>query len=196
MSEPFPSGGPPSGPSGLPYPSVPPTGRGDLPEQGAPGAPAAWGLRGLARILDLLIVSFLFGLLTSALGTGIDDRTQELTGPRWPLLLMPVFFILYETVALARCGQTLGKWACQIKAVRWSDGDLATTSQTFVRAALPGVFALAAAAAPIVELDALAYLQFVPVVIYLWSLTDPLYRGPHDKAAGTIVLAAPRVRPR
>lgn len=192
MSDPSPAEHP--HPSGLPYPAVPPETREELPDRGLPGAPASWGLRGAARIIDTVIFSFVFGFVTNALGTKIDPETGDLSGPLWPLLLFPICFMLYETVLLARYGQTLGKWVCQVKAVSWYSGDLADPRQTFVRAVVPGVFALVAAAAPIIGLDVLGYLQFVPVLIYLSSIANILYRGPHDKAGGTIVLAAPRSR--
>ncbi|MFZ4517525.1 MAG: RDD family protein [Microthrixaceae bacterium] len=184
-------------PSGLPYPLVPPTVRDDLPDRGFPGAPASWGMRALARIIDVVIVSFPFGFLVAALGTKTiaegPDKGQ-LSGPAWPLLLFPICFILYETVLISMFGQTLGKWVCQVKAVQWSDGRLATLQEGFIRAFVPGVFLLVASAAALLGVPALGYLQFVPILIYLSSLANVIYRGPHDKAANTIVLAAPRSR--
>jgi uncharacterized RDD family membrane protein YckC len=180
--------------SGLPYPLRPPEGREQLPDRGQPGAPASWGLRALARIMDFIIVSFPFGFITNALGTTIDPETGDLSGPLWPLLLFPICFMIYETVLLSLYGQTLGKWVCQIKAVRWTDGHLAYRQEGFVRAAVPGVFLLVAYAAPLVGIPALSYLLVVPVIIYMSSLANAIYRGPHDKAANTIVLAAPRLR--
>lgn len=183
--------------SGLPYPLVPPNAREDLPDRGTPGAPASWGMRALARIIDLIVVSFPFGFLVAALGTetiASGPDKGELRGPAWPLLLFPLFFILYETVLISLFGQTLGKWVCQVKAVRWSDGHLASLQEGFIRAFVPGVFLLVASASALLGVPALGYLQFVPVLIYLSSIANVLYRGPHDRAANTIVLAAPRYR--
>lgn len=180
-------------PSGLPYPAAAPEHRDQLPDRGLPGAPAAWGLRAAARILDVLVFSMVFSVVVSIFGTDFDEQ-GELIGPGWPLLLQPVCFILYETVLLSMFGQTLGKWVCQVKAVSWFDGALAEPKQTFVRAFVPGVFALVAAAAPLVGIPVLGWLLLVPPVIYLSSIANEIYRGPHDRAAGTIVLAAPRYR--
>ena len=196
MTEPIPAE-PNERSSGLPYPPSPPQGREQLPERGQPGAPAAWGLRALARIMDFIIVSFPFTFVVAALGTKTitsGPNKGELTGPLWPLLLFPIAYIIYETVLISTYGQTLGKWVCQIKAVRYTDGHLAVMQEGFVRAFVPGVFLLVAYAAPILDVSVLGYLQFVPILIYLASLADPIYRGPHDKAANTIVLAAPRIR--
>jgi len=154
-------------------------------------------MRALARIIDVVVVSFPFGFLVAALGTRTIESGPdkgELSGPAWPLLLFPVFFILYETVLISMFGQTLGKWVCQVKAVQWTDGHLATLQEGFVRAFVPGVFLLVASASALLGVPVLGYLQFVPVVIYLSSLANVLYRGPHDRAANTIVLAAPRSR--
>ncbi len=196
MTEPIPTD-PDERESGLPYPLSPPEGREQLPERGLPGAPASWGLRALARIMDFIIVSFPFGFIGTALGVKTIESGPdkgELTGPLWTLLLFPIVFILYETVCISTWGQTLGKWVCQIKAVRWTDGHLAYRQEGFVRAAVPGVFLLVAYAAPLLGIPALSYLLVVPVIIYMSSLANAIYRGPHDKAANTIVLAAPRLR--
>jgi uncharacterized RDD family membrane protein YckC len=196
VSEPIPAG-PDERRSGLPYPIIPPTSVDQLPERGQPGARAAWGLRALARIVDFVLVSTLFGFLVAA--AGVETITTksgkvDYSGPLWTLLLFPIGFMAYETILISRYGQTLGKWLCQVKAVRYSDGTLAIMQEALVRAVVPGVFLLVASAAPMLGISALGYLQFVPVLIYLASLADPLYRGPHDKAANTIVLAAPRLR--
>jgi uncharacterized RDD family membrane protein YckC len=183
--------------SGLPYPLSPPSVRDDLPGRGQPGAPASWALRALARIIDVLLFSLLFSFLIRLLGTEAvagPDGGLQLTGPRWPLLLQPLAFIAYEAVAVSLYGQTIGKFLCQLKVVRHSDGHLADQQQGFVRAFVPGVFLLVASSAPLVGVGVLGYLQLVPPVIYLASIADALYRGPHDKAAGTIVLSAPRYR--
>ena len=196
MTEPIPER-PDERESGVPYPLTPPRMREDLPERGLPGAPASWGLRALARIVDFILVSFPFTFVVAAIGVKTVSRGPdkgELTGPVWSLLLFPIAFILYETVLISTFGQTVGKWLCQIKAVRYSDGHLAYLQESFVRAFLPGVFLLVAYSAPVFDIPYLGYLQFVPVVIYLSSLANVLYRGPHDRSATTIVLSAPRAR--
>lgn len=187
----------PGRPSGLPYPIAPPTGRDELPDRGEAGAPASWGLRAAARLMDFLLFSLLFGWITAALGTEVvETSSNELVvkGPKWTFLLFPVFFLAYETVCISNWGQTLGKWVCQVKVVNWYDGSLPTMRQAAIRAFVPGVFLLIAGFATMLDLPWLGYLQLVAVIIYLASLADVVYRGPHDKAAATIVLAAPRRR--
>ena len=185
MSEPEPEPhSDPIRPSGLPYLRQSPTTRDDLPDKG-PGAPAAWGLRAGARILDYVLVGFVAVTLAAQFGVGTTD-SGRLTGPVWPRFLFPVMFMLYETLLIGRVGQTCGKFLFRVRAVDWDGGGLASYRQAAIRAVVPGVFAFVAAIGGV-----LGYLQFVPIIIYLSSLADVIYRGWHDKAAGTIVLSAP-----
>lgn len=110
--------------SGLPYPPAAPMKRADLPDRG-PGAPASWGLRATARIIDFIIVLMPATLLAEVFGV---ERNAEgtLVGPFWPRLIFPAVFIAYETILVARSGQTLGKLLCRIKVVEWSTGELPT----------------------------------------------------------------------
>jgi uncharacterized RDD family membrane protein YckC len=170
--------------TGLPYPPEPPLVRDDLPDKG-PGAPASWGLRAGARIFDYILLSLPAAALADALGTRITSDGWE--GPIWPRFIFPVAFIAYETIFIAWRGNTVGKFLFRVKAVSWERGTLASVQEAGIRALLPGIFLLVAVAGGL-----LSYLQFVPIIIYLSSLTHPVYRGWHDRAADTIVLSAPR----
>jgi uncharacterized RDD family membrane protein YckC len=176
--------------SGLPYPSEPPVVRDDLPDKG-PGAPASWGKRAGARLVDILLISLPSLFLAQALGVEVvtRDGTTEVTGSRWPLFIFPVAFIAYETFFIAWRGNTLGKYAFRAKVVAWERGDLPTYQESAIRALLPGIFLIIATAG---TGSALALVIVVPVVIYLSSVFNRVYRGWHDKAADTIVLSAPR----
>ena len=161
----------------LPYPAETPRKREDLPDKGA-GSPAPWGLRAAARLLDLFVIYELWNLLIFLLGIprGLEAR-----------LLFPVMFIVYETVTVARFGQTLGKFLFRIKVVQWSDGHLPTPLESAIRALVPGVFLLLAfIGGPFI------YAAAIAVVIYLTSVADTLYRGIHEKTSNTIELLAPR----
>ncbi len=167
--------------SQLPYPDSTPFTRDDLPDRGAPGAPGAWGLRAAARIIDLVIVLVPVNLLVLLVGDRVDGRA---VAPDWALLLFPLTFMVYETLLVSRTGQTIGKFLCRIKVVEWESGDLPTPAEAFVRALVPGAFLFLYLFFP--------PLLLMPALIYLTSVADSLYRGLHDKAAHTIVLAAPR----
>lgn len=170
--------------SNLPFPSSPPTTRDDLPDRG-PGAPGAWGLRAAARVFDVVVIWYPCALLASALGVKVVEG--EVEGPRWPSFVFPIAFILYETVMVSRFGQTIGKWLCRVKVVDWDTGDLPLSTSAAVRAVVPGIFLILSLFGGV-----LSYLLFVIPLIYLTSIADSVYRGLHDKAAHTIVLAAPR----
>jgi len=177
-------------PSGLPYPSTPVVVRDQLPDKG-PGAPASWGLRAAARLFDLLAVYVVSVSLIGLLGVE-TNADGELVGPVWPLFLFPVLFMAYETFLIGRNGQTLGKFLLRIRAIDWNRGGIASYQQAAIRAVVPGIFLFGTVVG-----GALGLLALIPVVIYLSSLVNPVFRGLHDRAAGTIVLAAPWVkRPR
>jgi uncharacterized RDD family membrane protein YckC len=175
----------------MPYPSIPPVVKGDLPPHG-PGAAAPVGLRATARIIDFVIVLMPATLLAEAFGVGRNDDGL-LVGPTWPRFILPVTFVLYETLMVAWRGQTVGKLLCRIQVVEWSTGEVPTTREAAFRAAVPGIFFFLYLLG-----GAFGLLLFVPAVIYLSSVADPVRRGVHDRAGDTIVLSAPvrdRARP-
>jgi uncharacterized RDD family membrane protein YckC len=138
----------------------------DFPEAG-PNALATIQQRGAARIIDEL------------------------------LLILPVFFVIelpmvavaglfavqlvYEIVAVAIWGQTLGKYAVGIRVARYTDGQRPTWTQSSLRCLLwaaPGALTL-------------IWLQFSAVgalAVFLTAYRDPLRRALHDESGGTIVV--------
>lgn len=158
--------------------------RDDLPDRGRPGAPASWGGRAAARILDLVIVLIPMNVVALLLG----DRSEAgVEAPLWVRFIFPVTFVVYETVLVARHGRTIGKFLFRTAAVEWTNGDLPTPRESFIRAIVPGVWYFAYLLG-----GPFSLLFFLPPVIYLTSVADTLYRGVHDKLANTIVLGAPR----
>lgn len=168
---------------GVPYPAVPPVVRDDLPPDG-PGAPARVGMRAMARIIDFVIVLMPATLLAEAFGVGRNED-GVLEGPAWPRFFLPITFMLYETLMVAWRGQTLGKLLGRLRVVQWSSGELPSVRSAAIRAAVPGVFFFLYLLG-----GSFGLLLFVPVVIYLTSVADPLRRGVHDRAADTIVLSS------
>ncbi|MYJ35451.1 MAG: RDD family protein, partial [Acidimicrobiaceae bacterium] len=124
------------------------------------------------------------------------------------LALVPV--ARFEVTAIARRGQTLGKRTMGLRVVVWDEGVGAPVGgsggvgagRSIERWAVPhgagllaGVVAGAASAPWIGAYGLLvgaAMWLVVSAVIYLSALGDPHGRGWHDKAAGTIVIKAPR----
>ncbi len=171
-------------PSGVPYPLSTPMHRDDLPDRGRPGAPAAWGARAAARILDLVIVLIPAYLVGLVLG---DRAASDVAAPLWVRLIFPITFVAYETVLISRNGRTIGKMLFRASAIEWTTGELPTPKEAFIRAIVPGIFYFL-----YLLPGAFSFMFFLPPVIYLTSVADTLYRGIHDKLANTIVLATPR----
>ncbi|MCL2550727.1 MAG: RDD family protein [Actinomycetia bacterium] len=139
--------------------------------------------RFLARVIDTGVL-LVIDVLVSAVLLGGDVRhpgdvpygRQVLVG-----MLMFVLYFAYEGAMTAARGQTLGKMAMRIRAARLSDGAVPGPAG-WTRAAvyaLPGVLT-------VILVGPLFWL-----LNSLWCLWDqPFRQCLHDKAAGTVVVAA------
>jgi len=87
--------------------------------------------------------------------------------------------LVYETVAIWRWQQTVGKWAMGIKVVSVVDGGEIGLTRAFQRSLVPA----ALGAIPQVGL-------FLGFGVYMWAFTDRMRQGIHDKAAGSLVVGA------
>jgi uncharacterized RDD family membrane protein YckC len=149
---------------------------------------ATIGQRAAARLLDALIIglpAFILVLATSE----IDEGRRTVRTPLWAQLVATGIAAVYEVVLIRQRGQTVGKRAVGIEVVRVTDGRHPDWSASIMRYLLPVLPAL-------VPVPGLVLLS---PVIYLVAAADPLRRGWHDRAAGTIVVkaegAAAPVRP-
>jgi uncharacterized RDD family membrane protein YckC len=127
-----------------------------------------FGQRVLARLLDGLVLLVPATLLVVLPGTAT-------------LVVGFVLHAVYETMLVARNGQTLGKAALGLRVVDADEGTTPSVAQAITRWALllgiPTLLTLGPRPA------GLAY----DVVLFALVLRPPLHRGPHDYAAGTIV---------
>ncbi len=140
---------------------------------------ATIGQRALARLLDALIIglpAFLLVLATSE----IDEARRTVRTPLWAQLVATAMAAVYEVVLIRQRGQTVGKRALGIEVVRETDGQHPDWTASIMRYLLPVLPALI----PVPGLFLLS------PVIYLVAIADPLRRGWHDRAAGTIVVKA------
>lgn len=87
-------------------------------------------------------------------------------------------WVVYEVVLVAWLGRTLGCWVAGIRIARYADGRNPTVEQALLRALLPA--SIAAIPIPIVNTGW--------VVVYMGALYNPLRRGFHDFAGGTVVI--------
>jgi uncharacterized RDD family membrane protein YckC len=143
----------------------------DFPEAG-PNALATFQQRGIARIVDELLVTLpVVGLELSLVDA---DLTRVIAG---------VFAVqlIYEIVAVAVWGRTVGKYAMGIRVARYTDGGKPTWAQASLRCLLWGV----PGALALVVLQASA---FGALPVFLTAYRDQLRRALHDEAGGTIVV--------
>ena len=145
---------------------------------------ATIGQRFLARLLDALIIgvpAFVLVLSTS----DVDEVRRTVSTPLWAQLAATAMSAVYEVVLIRQRGQTIGKRVLGIEVVRVTDGRHPDWTASIVRYLLP----LLPALVPIPGVFLLS------PVIYLVAILDPLRRGWHDRAAGTLVVKVGQAPP-
>ena len=167
------------------YPESPPRQLGDLAHVG-PGSRAGIGQRVAARLIDAIIIEVPLALtlqLPYIEGTGSDLR---INAPGWALALSALIPLIYEAAFLVFRQATPGKRLVGIGVFAYVGGAAAEPYQYGFRVILPNMGAILALA----QID-----QWVTSLLTLWlpfvylsALLDPIFRGLHDKDAGTIVL--------
>ncbi|MET9498207.1 RDD family protein [Streptomyces sp. NPDC006552] len=139
------------------------------------------GKRVLARIIDLVLVGIVVGLLSWAFGTSeyeTDPDKIQYGRQFGQSLLAAVLYIGYDTVMMARTGQTLGKKLLKLRVANLDNGATPSVQSNLLRAVvlwLPAVFCCAC---------------IWTAICGGWSFFDKPYRqGLHDKAAKTVVVS-------
>ncbi len=131
-------------------------------------------------MVDQAVAGLPVFLVFAALGYSANDM---LTGD--PALWFNIAFIslglLHETIGVARFGRTVGKWLCRTRVVHADDGGSVTVSSAFIRSLVPAVFGVIPGIG-----------MFLQMSVYFWAFVDPRRQAVHDKAAGTLVVNAPR----
>jgi len=140
-------------------------------------------------VLDLILLLIPLQIVAGSAGL-IHTKGGKTTidTPSWFLVLSVVLPVLYEFLLTGWRGQTVGKMALRVRVVRYADGGRTTWQQSAFRALVPTVPQFLALMLP----ESAAVLRFVLALLGAWvyvsALFDPLLRGIHDRAAGTIVL--------
>jgi uncharacterized RDD family membrane protein YckC len=191
-----PYGSPYGGPGGQPPPhggqEPPPYGGGGPyggdPYGGYPADPLAGmppladsGKRTLARIIDMIMVAVVVWLLTWAFGVNeyeMDGDRIEVAKSLAQSVVAAVLYIAYDTVLIARTGQTLGKKWLGMRVANLDNGSTPSVQTSLVRALVLWVpFAFCCAC-------------LWTVICGGWSFFDKPYKqGLHDKAAKTVVVS-------
>jgi uncharacterized RDD family membrane protein YckC len=155
-----------------------PTGPESFPTTG-PNALAKPWTRAAARVLDTVVVAAPFFFLVVVV-LAITGGLSEDRFPLWVRPLWAVLVVAYEAPLLAWRGQTVGKFVLGIKVARIDDGRPPQWAQAAMRIGLPAVLMSIPHPLGIVAASA----------VYFSSSWDPIGRGGHDKAAGTVVVAS------
>ena len=174
-------------PPPLPYPAEPPADRSALSPAGPGAMPQIWA-RVAARLLDEILVGLPLGiglaiwLVVTRPGQGLDLDDV----PRPAVVLLTVVPMVYEFISLRVAGATVGKWALGLRVVSVVDGAHPLPYQLGLRVVVLGIGSIVGLA-PLPDLVGQLASLVTPVML-VSAIVDPIGRGLHDKAAGTIVL--------
>ena len=135
------------------------------------------GRRALAQFIDGIVVGVPLFFLTLPFGTSITSEELSDSQLLWLTVLWVGVSLVYNTVAIAMWGSTIGKRSIGLKVVNRSDGGPVSWTYASVRALVPTVVQLVPVIGP-----------GLVIVVYLRAIFHPLRQGLHDAAAGTIVV--------
>lgn len=160
-----------------------PYGGGSYPTDPLAGMPplADSGRRTLARIIDMILVGIVVWLVTWAFGVHEYDVGSDGASYAKSLgqsLVAAVLYIGYDTVMLAKSGQTLGKKWLGLRVANLDNGSTPSVQTNLIRAAVLWIpFAFCCAC-------------IWTAISGGWSFFDKPYKqGLHDKAAKTVVVS-------
>ncbi|NLA36838.1 MAG: RDD family protein [Actinobacteria bacterium] len=167
-----------------PSPVEPPRRPDQFPQSGRGSLPGPWTRIG-ARLFDLLVLGIPgMALMLPFVDFSATDLTA-MTGdiPLWAVIAAAFVPFVYDAVFVALVGRTPGKMLLGTRVVRYVDGTKPTVSQAILRSVTPVFGNLVSLGFPLGGL-----LVFWEPVVYFSTFWNPLRRGLHDKAAGTIVI--------
>ncbi len=138
---------------------------------------ASVGKRALAQFLDGLVIGIPLLVLTAFMGYTLTDDSLSDSELTWLTVFWVSINLVYNIVAIAVYGCTLGKRIVGIKVVNRVDGGRVSWNYSAVRALIPTAVQLVPVIGPGLSL-----------VVYVRAVFHPLRQGLHDAAAGTIVV--------
>jgi uncharacterized RDD family membrane protein YckC len=143
----------------------------DFPPAGVNSLATFWPRAG-ARVLDVVIV----GVPAVAVIVPFLPSSPHASTPTWLPLPFLVLFGLYEIVLVTVLGRTVGKMAAGIRVAQLVNGRRPDLGQSALRALLP------------LTLLVIPVLAVAWPLVYLTALFNPMGRGIHDQAGGTVVV--------
>jgi uncharacterized RDD family membrane protein YckC len=135
--------------------------------------------RAMGAVLDYVLITILVAPLSILVY--VNGAEREITADE-VIVVSAVFVLLataYSTVGVALWGRTVGKLVARCKVVRVDTGGPTGWWYAAIRALVVSL----AWAVPYLALAA-------ALAVYGYALLDPRQQGLHDKAAGTLVVAA------
>jgi uncharacterized RDD family membrane protein YckC len=148
----------------------------DFPPSG-PNSLASIGERGVARAIDVLLELIPLAILVASYVRVDGDEVKIDDVPFWLSFVTIGVAVVYETIFIAWRGQTLGKMLLGVRVARLIGGTKPDPSQAGLRALVPG----SAWAVPILGFGLYLF-------VFLSAIGNPLRRGIHDRAAGSVVV--------
>jgi uncharacterized RDD family membrane protein YckC len=129
------------------------------------------------RAVGLAIDSFLVAVPVMLLALWMSRDGATTTVLFGLVVLQAALITAYQTILVARRGQTVGHRWCAIAVVRRLDGGPVDTAAALRRAVVPAAVALV----PFIGAGLVA-------VVYLRAALHPLRQGVHDAVAATVVV--------
>ena len=145
----------------------------DFPPRG-PNSLAGFWARAGARTVDVIIVGVPGLLVVIPFATYKGNQVTSL--PQWVFVPFMAMFATYEIVLLSWTGQTLGKMLTGVRVAQLVNGRHPEVGQSALRSLVP------------LTVLAIPALALAWPLIYLTSLFNPMGRGLHDQAGGTVVV--------
>lgn len=133
------------------------------------------GERAVAKLIDWLILAIPAALLVLPFVV-VEGEEASIEQPVWATAALVALFVVYDTVLVALWGTTVGKRAFSLRVARLGDGGPPDWSHAAIRVLLPAAIAVV----PVIGILALS--------VFARAVVDPLRRGFHDLAAGTVVV--------
>jgi uncharacterized RDD family membrane protein YckC len=141
--------------------------------------------RAAARLLDAMLLGIPYFVVVGVVamvvaGPEPDPEPVVWTGRLWITVFGPLvgIFIVYETIAVTRWGQTLGKLALGLRVARQANGRCPLWWEAALRVGIVGLLIVIPHPLALVAASGL----------YMVAGFDPMRRGVPDRVAGTVVV--------
>jgi uncharacterized RDD family membrane protein YckC len=145
---------------------------------------ASIGQRAVGKVIDSFLLALVILPFAFRSFQKVIEDPQDRALPLWITAAAAVTALVYDWAFIAWRGQTVGGMVMRIRAVSF-DGEKVGFSAAGIRALVPTA----------VQLVPWGLGGIMSLAVYLWAVFDANRQGLMDKAAGTLVVQAPRTKP-